>query len=546
MQKPAPIQHERSLTRSLVPGLALVATVAAIGLFWWWLGQAVPMREAAPQKLQCMSYAPFRGEQSPLYGGTHIPAAQIEDDLRRLKQLTDCVRTYSMELGLDQLPEIARRLGMKVIQGLWLSNKPDKNRIEIDGVVALAKKYPDVIQSIVVGNEVLLRGELSAVDLGNIIREVKGKVPMPVTYADVWEFWQRNRDLQGAVDFVTIHILPYWEDFPIGAKDAAAHVISIREKMGGVFPGKDILIGETGWPSQGRMREGALPSPVNQALILQELLAQAQKRGYRVNVIEAFDQPWKRGLEGTVGGFWGLFDGTTREPKFDWGKPVSNHPLWRWQAGFGAAFALLIFAAAGFNRAGSVSPQRWIAVAAVAVAGGSMMGLAIERMTVESLHLSGWLHSIALVALAAAIPPLAAIALVRDTGMPSFGEVLTRGNARDLSWLAVGLGFLAVLVTVFAVQLALGLVFDPRYRDFPYSPLTAAIVPVVLVALICPRSGGDRRAERVAGAALALSAVYIAINESFANWQSLWFCALIAALGLILLRPQPAAAPGSQ
>ncbi|MET0869204.1 MAG: beta-(1-6) glucans synthase, partial [Pseudorhodoplanes sp.] len=470
-----------------MPGLVLAATVAAVVLFWWWLGQAVPMpagAAAAPQKLQCMSYAPFRGEQSPLYGRTHIPAAQIEDDLRRLKQLTDCVRTYSMELGLDQVPEIAQRLGMKVLQGLWLSNKPDKNRAEIDGVVALARKYPDVIQSVVVGNEVLLRGELSAVDLGNIIREVKGKVPMPVTYADVWEFWQRNRDLQDAVDFVTIHILPYWEDFPIGAKDAGAHVISIREKMGTVFPGKDILIGETGWPSQGRMREAALPSQVNQALILQELLAQAQKRGYRVNVIEAFDQPWKRGLEGTVGGFWGLFDGTTREPKFDWGKPVSNHSLWRWQAAFGAAFAVLIFAAAGINRAGSVSLQRWMAIAAVALAGGSMMGLAVERMTIESLHLGGWLHSIALVALAAIIPPLAAIALVRDTGLPTFGEVLTRRNGGNLSWVAVGLGFLAALATVFAVQLALGLVFDPRYRDFPYSPLTAAIVPVVLVALI--------------------------------------------------------------
>ncbi len=200
-----------------------------------------------------------------------------------------------MELGLDQVPEIARRVGMKVIQGLWLSNKPDKNRQEIDGVIALAKRYPDVIQSVVVGNEVLLRGELSAQDLGNAIREVKRQVPMPVTYADVWEFWQRNRDLQDAVDFVTIHILPYWEDFPIPAKDAAAHVMSIRDKMaGGVsgqgHPDRRDRLAESG-PDARRCAAVA----GNQALILQEILAQAEKRGYRVNVIEAFDQPWKRG-----------------------------------------------------------------------------------------------------------------------------------------------------------------------------------------------------------------------------------------------------------
>ena len=79
----------------------------------------------------------------------------------------------------------------------------------------------------VVGNEVLLRGELSAdSDSLQFLREVKSRTAVPVTYADVWEFWLRNRDLAAAVDFVTIHILPYWEDFPIPADDAAAHVES--------------------------------------------------------------------------------------------------------------------------------------------------------------------------------------------------------------------------------------------------------------------------------------------------------------------------------
>ena len=51
---------------------------------------------------------------------------------------------------------------------------------------------------------------------------------MPVTYADVWEFWLRYREVAAAVDFITIHILPYWEDIPIPARRAAAHVDAIR------------------------------------------------------------------------------------------------------------------------------------------------------------------------------------------------------------------------------------------------------------------------------------------------------------------------------
>ena len=118
------------------------------------------------------------------------------------------------------------------------SNDAAKNRQQIAAAIAFAKAYPDVISAIVVGNEVLLRGEMSAADLAALIREVKANVPEPVTYADVWEFWLRYPEVQNAVDFVTVHILPYWEDFPIPARSAAAHVAAIRQKVAAAFPAR--------------------------------------------------------------------------------------------------------------------------------------------------------------------------------------------------------------------------------------------------------------------------------------------------------------------
>ena len=140
-----------------------------------------------------------------------------------------------------------------------------------------------------------------------------------MTYADVWEFWLRHRDVAAAVDFITVHILPYWEDHPIPVGQAARHVDLIRKQVVAAFPDKEIFLGEFGWPSAGRMREGALPSPVNAARVLQEVVAQGKRENYRVNLIEAYDQPWKRKLEGTVGGFWGLYDAYERKAKFVWG-----------------------------------------------------------------------------------------------------------------------------------------------------------------------------------------------------------------------------------
>src|SRR5262249_53999108 len=182
-------------------------------------------------------------------------------------------------------------------------------------------------------------------DLASLIREIKSRVDVPVTYADVWEFWLRNRAVADAVDFVTIHILPYWEDIPIAADEAGAHVADIRRMVAAAFPGKEVLLGEVGWPSAGRMREGALPSPVNQARVIEDVLAAAKRDGFQANVIEAFDQPWKRQLEGTVGGHWGLLDGASRAPKFAWGEHLSNHPEWPWQAAAGVLFAAAVFLA---------------------------------------------------------------------------------------------------------------------------------------------------------------------------------------------------------
>jgi exo-beta-1,3-glucanase (GH17 family) len=347
--------------------LAAAAIVAA----WGWLGAAVEM-PASPlgpgEKIPCVSYAPFRGDQDPFGPDVPIDPRQIEDDLVRLKPLTECIRTYSVDHGLDQIPEIAGRHGMKVMLGLWLSSLPDLSRHQTETAIALARRFPDVIQSIVVGNEVLLRGEMSAPDLVNTIRAVKAQVTMPVTYADVWEFWLRYPDIASAVDFITIHVLPYWEDFPIPVPKAAAHVGSIRSRVAAAFPNREILIGEFGWPSAGRMREGALPSRANQARIVQEVLAQAKRDNYRVNVIEAFDQPWKRLLEGTVGGHWGLYDAYDRRVKFSWGAAVSNHPGWRWQAGGGVALAAAVFAGALASRrraAAPLAPGQWLAIAEI-------------------------------------------------------------------------------------------------------------------------------------------------------------------------------------
>ena len=534
---------EHSFFRAAAPATLFACAVAVIAAAWWWMGAAVPMPQsplASGEKLYCVSYAPFRGTQSPLTPPIMIETAQIEQDLARLSRTTDCIRTYAIEFGLDRIAEVAKRHGMKVIQGIWLSGNPEKNKVEIDTAVRLAKQYPDTIRALVVGNEVLLRGEMSAQNLAATIRDVKRQTNLPVTYADVWEFWLRYRDVYDAVDFVTIHILPYWEDFPISARDSVSHLDDIRKKVAAAFPNKDILIGETGFPSAGRMREGALPSPSNQAQVIQGIIALSKRDNFRVNVIEAFDQPWKRKLEGTVGGHWGLFDAYSRTMKFAWGEPVSDHPFWQQQIAGGVMMAALVFIAAMLGRfrtkESMTSPAlRWVSVGGVAALAGIFVPLAVEKVPLESLGIGGWVRSGILLLLAIGCPLAVAAALTRQRAITTFANILTWPLRSFECRLIPVVGFLLVVLTLVSLQVALGLVFDPRYKDFPYAPLSAAIGSLFILSLFQNAANAPRApAEQIAAGVLALSLIYILFNESFLNWQAVWLCGLLAALAFTL------------
>src|SRR5471032_2025464 len=94
------------------PLALLVISLGAIAAVWWWLATPINLARAPIDpnaKLLCVSYAPFRGDQTPLQLTTHIEPEQIAEDLAQLAKISDCVRTYSIENGLDQVPALAAK-----------------------------------------------------------------------------------------------------------------------------------------------------------------------------------------------------------------------------------------------------------------------------------------------------------------------------------------------------------------------------------------------------------------------------------------------------
>ena len=300
-------------------------------IFVWYSNQPQDVGKDVPAgKLMSLSFAPFREGFSPLEKTKPLPE-HIEQDLQLLADKTESIRTYSSSIGLEPIPELAGKYGLKVIQGGWLSSNLIDNRQEMAALIKSANAYPDIVKRVIVGNEVLLRGELDVERVIGYIREVKRAVKQPVSYADVWSIYMRYPQLMNEVDFITIHILPYWEDEPISVDNAAEHlekiVKQVENEARGVAPGKPILIGESGWPSTGRQRGLAIPSVVNEAKFIRNFIQVVNQHGFDYNIVEAFNQPWKSHLEGVVGANWGLFS-AAREAIFPLTGTVYENSHW--------------------------------------------------------------------------------------------------------------------------------------------------------------------------------------------------------------------------
>jgi exo-beta-1,3-glucanase (GH17 family) len=534
------------------PLLLFLLSMSTIVAVWCWLATPVRLGHSPvdlAKKLDCVSYAPFRGHQTPWNSSAIISPDQIAEDIADLAKITNCIRIYSVENGLDKVPELASKVGLKVILGIWIGRDRVKNASLIETAVSLANEFTDVVTAVIVGNEVLLRGELPEAGLREAIRSAKGRVSVPVSYADTWDFWLRYPEVAGEVDFVTIHVLPYWEDVPPRAEDAAQHVIDAHRKIALAFPGKDIFVGEAGWPSRGRMRDGALPSRINQAQFTFDLLERAGRENIRINLFEAYDEPWKRQWEGTVGAHWGWLDGESRQLKYSPGAAVSNFPHWKLQLGAGLGFGVAVFVAALLARLRSAAPTAllpWLAVSASAAVGGILFGVSIESALYESYGFGGLIRQGSLLIAAMLLPLLCAHAVMSGRTLPAFAELIGPRETRTRSLPALLLGAVLLVTVLVAAEIALGLMFDPRSRDFPFGSLTMAAVPIWTVTLLNRRKlAVCATSEAVFAALFAAAALYVLLSEGIQNWQSLWTAAAFVLLGAALWRSRSAVLSGT-
>ena len=314
---------------------AVVALIACVHAGLWAANRGQVAAPNVDNQLASISYAPFSNSSHP-DTGDRATSAHIRADLKVIAPLTRAIRTYSSTGGVELVPGIASEFGLRVMVGAWIDKNKDRNEREIRSAVDLARRYSNV-SGIVVGNETIFRDEQSVADMIQLIQRVKRSSPVPVTTGEIWSVWRDHPELVSAVDFIAVHILPYWEGVP--EKSAVDAAIGGYETLRRLYPGKRIVIAEFGWPSAGYNFKLANPGRLEQAQVLREFVSRAEAFGIDYNIVEAIDQPWKI-FEGGVGPYWGVFD-TSRHAKFSWTGPIYDADYWK-LAGLALLLGLLL------------------------------------------------------------------------------------------------------------------------------------------------------------------------------------------------------------
>jgi len=368
-------------------GLVLIVAAAATLAGWRLLDRQIDAANVEGP-LHGVTYAPWAKDQDPIAGRTSSiysflrtaiteeppPAVkarkeQIERDFATMAGHVDYVRIYRTSDGGDYMPELAARYGLRLVPGAWIyaaneartqfgRDAADVNAEETRGLIRMANQNPN-IERVLVGNENILRWDkaegasdrdLVAVSPAQLIREirnVKRNVKVPVSTSEPDSVWLNHPDLVREVDFLAVHILPYWD--PDSGADPLAY---IQERIGllkRAYPNKNIIVTEVGWPSNGaarRLPSGAVKyaTPAQQAKNVRNMVAWLKSQNIDYFVVEAIDQPWKAyDLEGKAGGYWGMWN-ADREPKFAWTGPVHTFPQWLACAGWSLLAGLPLLA----------------------------------------------------------------------------------------------------------------------------------------------------------------------------------------------------------
>ena len=259
-------------------------------------------RDTLESKIHGIAFSPYLDGQRP---GVEIGEAQIGERLDIISPYVHWIRSFSCIEGNQEIPRLARERGLRTMVGVDIGADLDDNEVELaNGIEVAGAGHADIL---VVGNENLLRGDVTPGQLIEYIERARAAVPdVPVSFVDAYFLFELHPDVAAACDVLLVNCYPFWESVP--AEWSLLAMKEMYRRAQRVADGKPVIISETGWPTAGTAFGASVPSLDNTLEYFLNTYRWAEEDDVEIFYFSAFDEGWKTGPEGDVGAHWGLWD----------------------------------------------------------------------------------------------------------------------------------------------------------------------------------------------------------------------------------------------
>ena len=267
-----------------------------------------------------INYSGYRKEHSPREK-TYPTKAEILEDLTLLKGEFELLRIYDCSPHAYRTLEVIEEnsLPFKVLLGLSMAAEenhvdhpyhyvyPDEllkrfkkmNKELVQEIIDLANRYEAIVSGVSIGNEIRSVWSNRRVPISRMIdvaKQIKQNTNVPITYCEEYHLWlEELKPLADVLDVISLHTYPAWQGVPI--EDALDAAVRNYHEVQTVYPDKECMITETGWPtsSHGAKIDVDVANVTNQKIYNQQIIDWAKQEDVLVYLFEAFDEPWKGG-----------------------------------------------------------------------------------------------------------------------------------------------------------------------------------------------------------------------------------------------------------
>lgn len=269
---------------------------------------------------RAICYSGYRDGQGPNWG-IHPNYDEVKEDLIILSKDFDYIRMYSPGFHTQTAIKVIKdlNLNLKIMMGVhlqgeesnpactWGGNYSDeqveqnkiKNLNQVKEAIKIANEYPEIIFSVSAGNEAVPIWNENLVRAPKVleyVKTLKSNISQPVTYCDGGHEWTSTlKNVAEEVDFISVHTYAVWNEYTIedGLRIAKKDLKAVQD----MYPDKQCVITETGWPTQsdGRRIKPEVVGEEQQEIYFNEIEKWSRETNTLMFFFASFDSKWKGG-----------------------------------------------------------------------------------------------------------------------------------------------------------------------------------------------------------------------------------------------------------